>query len=386
MTRTLHNGQQTSAPKPEPEELDFTYLRTQPGLALYGTPEGIELVDPISNRQFGRYLLDDATLLEFLLACRNWLVRADAEKKLLEMAKVTPDEAAATVTHLIESGLLEPRSAEDHDYAVDRKPTWDRYGWGESFLLHWYTNSLPKLNYLEDGENIDREMMQQFLETETPPPNYKSVPVVQDARISLTKPAVDRRALLMSVFSSAPKGERFEGALSLADFTWLTYLAYGQTAMRNLHVTGKHVAKTSPSGGSRHPIEAYPIVVDVEGLAPGIYHYNVEHNRIDRIREGNYRGFISDHLIIHPDKPGFEPKVAYVYTCIFERSMYRYRDARSYRVMDLDLGHVMQTTAWLVEACGYRSYRGYSLDESVLEKALQIDGLMESVRAFCVVG
>ncbi|MDQ3857272.1 MAG: hypothetical protein M3327_02320, partial [Actinomycetota bacterium] len=32
--------------------------------------------------------------------------------------------------------------------------------------------------------------------------------------------------------------------------------------------------RTSPSGGGLHPVEAYPLVTNVEGITPGLYHYN----------------------------------------------------------------------------------------------------------------
>ena len=34
------------------------------------------------------------------------------------------------------------------------------------------------------------------------------------------------------------------------------------------------IKRTSPSGGGLHPITAYPIIANVEGIAPGVYHYN----------------------------------------------------------------------------------------------------------------
>jgi hypothetical protein len=64
---------------------------------------------------------------------------------------------------------------------------------------------------------------------------------------------------------------------------------------------GPVIQRTSPSGGSRHPIEAYVLAWNVDGLAPGAYHYDssrasrppgprlrrrVERRRADRHAEG----------------------------------------------------------------------------------------------------
>ena len=41
--------------------------------------------------------------------------------------------------------------------------------------------------------------------------------------------------------------------------------------------------RTSPSGGSLHPIEVYPLVRRVEGIAPGLYHYLGREHALERI-------------------------------------------------------------------------------------------------------
>jgi hypothetical protein len=40
------------------------------------------------------------------------------------------------------------------------------------------------------------------------------------------------------------------------------------------------VLKTSPSGGARHPIEAYVLVRRVTGIRPGVYHYSVKRHAL----------------------------------------------------------------------------------------------------------
>jgi len=45
--------------------------------------------------------------------------------------------------------------------------------------------------------------------------------------------------------------------------------------------------KTSPSGGSRHPIEVYPVVLAVAGIEPGIYHDSVASNSLVLLRPGH---------------------------------------------------------------------------------------------------
>ena len=41
------------------------------------------------------------------------------------------------------------------------------------------------------------------------------------------------------------------------------------------------IKRTSPSGGGLHPIEAYPLIINVDGLDPGLYHYRVEDHSLE---------------------------------------------------------------------------------------------------------
>ena len=41
--------------------------------------------------------------------------------------------------------------------------------------------------------------------------------------------------------------------------------------------------RTSPSAGGFHPVEAYPLVLRVEGVEPGLYHYNGRDHTLERI-------------------------------------------------------------------------------------------------------
>ena len=66
--------------------------------------------------------------------------------------------------------------------------------------------------------------------------------------------------------------------------------------------------------------------------------------------------------------------------------MHRYRDSRSYRVMHYDIGHLLQTTAYLSNAISAQYYGGYSLHDSAVEELIGIDGIFESAMAFAAVG
>jgi SagB-type dehydrogenase family enzyme len=124
----------------------------------------------------------------------------------------------------------------------------------------------------------------------------------------------------------------------------------------------------------------------VEGLDEGLYHYDIRRNGLVTLALGDHGKFVRDHILTHPDRPGFASRVVFVLSSVFERSMYRYRESRSYRVVHYDLGHLLQTTALLASAVGRPSFRGYSFHDRHVDGLLGIDGIHEASMAFAAIG
>lgn len=76
--------------------------------------------------------------------------------------------------------------------------------------------------------------------------------------------------------------------ISFKEFSTLLLFTWGKTRELCDTKIGKYILKTSPSGGSRHSIEVYPIILRVENIEPGIYHYSVQNHKIELIRNGNF--------------------------------------------------------------------------------------------------
>ncbi|MGH7723474.1 MAG: SagB/ThcOx family dehydrogenase [Candidatus Dormibacteria bacterium] len=174
--------------------------------------------------------------------------------------------------------------------------------------------------------------------------------------------------------------------LSVPSLGRLLWLAFGQTGSRRLPVTGHHPRRTSPSGGSRHPTEAYVLVFNVAGVRPGGYHYSVPHHALDEVVPGDPADFFNSDVVMLKGRIAFAPRVAIVLTSVVERSMFRYRDSRSYRVLYLDVGHLLQNLAYLAAAAGRPSYRGYAMRVSAVARYFRLEPLTEVPIAFGVLG
>jgi len=141
--------------------------------------------------------------------------------------------------------------------------------------------------------------------------------------------------------------------------------------------SGRVPLKTSPSGGARHPIEAYVCVRNVRGLAPGLYHYASADHRLERIRRGDMTARLRDWM----PQSGYFAKAAFVValTAVLERQLWRYSYARAYRAALAEAGHVCQTFCLAATWRGLAPFCLMGLADSLIEQDLGIDGVRETV-------
>jgi SagB-type dehydrogenase family enzyme len=160
--------------------------------------------------------------------------------------------------------------------------------------------------------------------------------------------------------------------------TPLTRLQLSQLLFAAQGNTGKYfniLLRTSPSGGALYPFEIYPVVHNVEGLEPGIYHYDVRQHRLERLMAGDIRrditaaGFQQEMLS--------EAAVVFILTAVFDRSRFKYGE-RGYRYVYMEGGHISQNIALQATSLGLGSVPvGAFLDEAV-NNLLQLDGEQEA--------
>lgn len=267
---------------------------------------------------------------------------------------------------------------------INHDGKWNRFGWYDPFIFHLHTHFYPKHDYNEDPrDEQDTALMRSYVEAEASPPIYKTFNESLVIKLSNKNNCFNysiNDAFALKKFKKKSVPYTFD------QFSRLCFLAFGETGAKKFKATGRFINKTIPSGGSRHPTEAYVIVLEVEGITSGLYHYNVKDHALELLVEGDLSHFCSKHILYPKDRIWFSPHFLFLYTTIFERSMFRYREPRSYRVMHYDLGHIMQNIKLLVSSSGGQLYSGYSLHEKDVEKLLGIDGIMESIMGYTAIG
>ena len=187
------------------------------------------------------------------------------------------------------------------------------------------------------------------------------------------------------VLTSRRTWRRFAaGKLALADLSTLLGLTWGVRKWVAVPPLGQFAVKTSPSGGALHPIEAYVVARDVDGISPGIYHYDASRHRLELLRRGITRDQMSDYVM---GQRWFSDAAAFVLmTAVFTRTQWKYRYPRAYRVVLAEAGHLCQTFCLTATWLGLAPFCTMAIADSKIDRDLGIDSVTEGVLYVAGVG
>lgn len=146
--------------------------------------------------------------------------------------------------------------------------------------------------------------------------------------------------------------------LSVEELSTVLYYTFGCFGYLELAPGLVGLRKTSPSGGSLHPIEAYPLIVNVENVHPGIYHYDVERHGLSLLRPMSQQEARHHAVVFTLGQTYFGSGHAlFLLTARWFRNFWKYRKAqKSYRVIHVDAGHLSQTLYLLCTELGLGAF------------------------------
>jgi SagB-type dehydrogenase family enzyme len=195
----------------------------------------------------------------------------------------------------------------------------------------------------------------------------------------LSDPLTDGGAPIWDVFRERRSERRFQDTpLSEAELSQLLWATQGITR------PGRTVDfRTAPSAGALYPVETYLVIHDVEGIEPGVYHYDVLHHQLEQLRRGDFRTMVARAAL--DQRMAAWSNVVFVWTAVFQRSKWKYKQ-RAYRYVYLDAGHLAQNLALSAVALGLGSCQIAALYDDEANDLLGVDGVDESALYMTVVG
>jgi SagB-type dehydrogenase family enzyme len=274
--------------------------------------------------------------------------------------------ADALITQLLDQDVLvaEGSPMAKRDERLERN-----WRWGPEARFFHFSTQAVRFEY--DAET-ERQRLTRQRELEPPPPPYKHV-----SADGLPLPdTLAREGALWDALRNRRTLRQFRREpISRDEFATVLQWTWGKTHELEGPLLGRSVLKTSPSGGARHTIEVYPLVLRVDDIPPGVHHYSVARNDLELLRGGDFeqlavelcgaQGWVQDAAAL------------FFMTSVIERSAWKYRHAHAYRVLHLDAGHLGQTFHLVCTELGLAPFTTTATDAARIEQELGLDGISE---------
>jgi SagB-type dehydrogenase family enzyme len=277
------------------------------------------------------------------------------------------------VSRLVKVGLLVTEDSDDQRQDELLARQWGR--WLPEGSFHFSTKDVFYLR------GRSRRELKAILPKTLPPKRFKTV---KGARKALPKRSFPDSEFVKVLLGRKTHRRFSKGKLTLEEISQLLSLVWGVKAQASSSVFGKLVYKTSPSGGARHPGEVYVMALHVEGLRPGLYHYHPARHCLTRL--GASVTPAKAALYCARQEHAKHAAALFLMTAVFGRTMWKYRNARAYRVVLLEAGHLCQTFCLVATWLGLAPFCTAAVKDTLIENDLGLDGVSESVLYVAGVG
>ncbi|HEY3069528.1 MAG TPA: putative peptide maturation dehydrogenase [Gaiellaceae bacterium] len=211
-----------------------------------------------------------------------------------------------------------------------------------------------------------------------PPPHFHAVsePVAVN-QLPLVEPKRPLYELLLKRKTS--RGFDANASLSLAELATVLHYVWGCHGALEVRDELTILKKTSPSGGSQHPIEVYPLVRAVEGVRPGLYHYAVEDHELELLESLTGDEVTALSMEFTAGQAHFSSaQVLFLMTARFGRNFWKYAaHAKAYRVLYLDAAHLSQTLYLVCAELGLGAFVSAAINEDNIDRRLRLQPFTE---------
>jgi putative peptide maturation dehydrogenase len=198
-------------------------------------------------------------------------------------------------------------------------------------------------------------------------------------------PLVLRSGGLYEALAQRKTTRRFDrdARMTIEELATVLYYVFGCHGYAAMAGEGLMIKRTSPSGGGLHPIEVYPLVVGVEGIATGLYHYNPRDHSLELVTEvaaAEVGGMAAEFVC--GQRYFSSAHVLFLMTARFYRSFWKYRrHQKAYAALMMDAAHLSQTLYLVAADLGLGAFVTAAVNGANIEERLGIDGWTEGALA-----
>ena len=166
--------------------------------------------------------------------------------------------------------------------------------------------------------------------------------------------------------------------MSKNDLAQLLWACQGITAQ-----AGPYYLRAAPSAGALYPIETYLAIERVDGIEPGLFHFDALGFQLEKLTD-QPPGRVVAHGALDQV---FMAKgaVIFIWTAVLRRTMGKYGH-RALRYICMDVGHICQNLLLAAVALGFDACPVAAFYDDEINEFLGVDGEEESVVYMAAVG
>jgi SagB-type dehydrogenase family enzyme len=218
-------------------------------------------------------------------------------------------------------------------------------------------------------------------ELQSAPLPFKPYPEAE--RVELPAPVFEPMLPLAEAAARYVAGTPFAAlSLSLEELGRLLHLTNGVTGQ--LQAGSQTILlRSAPSAGALYAGEVYVVAEHVQGLAKGVYYYDVANHALARLRPGSCLGEVA-RALERPEELE-NAAAAFLLSNVFGRYTWRYAN-RGYRYALIDTGHIGENLRLAAVSASLAESAWLRFHDDLLNSLLRVDGRTEAVCAVHAVG
>lgn len=217
------------------------------------------------------------------------------------------------------------------------------------------------------------QMSGHSLDWSNQPSAYKVYPDIQVIPLPENPPFPE---ILLSEILRDPGPPRNYFIPSQGALSQILKLTYSLTA-RAGSADSPFYYRSVASAGALYPTELYLATPGGPDLKEGLYHYSIGQAGLSPLREENFSSFIQK-TALWPE--GFCPGLTFLFSAIFFRSAWKYRD-RAFRYHLLDTGHLVENLLLALRAQKLPISLTYDFGDPDMDRFLGVDKTLEGTLA-----
>lgn len=259
---------------------------------------------------------------------------------------------------------------------------WNVYAAAYHFMTQWAGVDVRDELESREWKPVPSATAQAFVKLHGPPPPHFHSPAPGAPVVPL--PRVARDDALYATLAARRTTRAFATGepMHREDLATVLHYVFGAHGSADTKI-GVSIKRTSPSGGARHSVEAYPLIAQVEGIDAGLYHYDVGAHALTLLSSMESAELRSLATSFMCGQAYFgDAHVTFVLTARFNRTNWKYRRGdKAYTAVLMDAAHLSQTFYLVAAELGLGAFVTVALNSRDIERRLNLDGCEEGVIA-----